>query len=298
MEKITPKEHQTVDAHTELIGLMAYPIRHSSSPAMHNEAFRYLGLNLAYMAFEVEQDQLEGAVNAIRALRMLGSNVSMPNKIKVKEYLDELSEAAELIGSVNTIVNDNGKLIGHNTDGLGYVQSLEYKGIPVKGKKFVIVGAGGAGTAMQIQCALSGAAEIHIFNTKDKFFDNALVTAEKIRSHTDCLVTVNDIADLDLLREKINACDILANSTGVGMKPLEGKTWLPDTSYLRPDLIVTDSIYAPTRTKFLQMAEEAGCKVVMNGFGMMLFQGAAAFKLWTGIDMPIEHIREVLNLKD
>lgn len=287
---------ERITGHTELIGLMAYPIRHSSSPAMHNEAFAYLGLDYAYLAFEVDNSTLEDAVKGIRALKLVGSNVSMPNKTVVGKYLDKLSPAAELCGAVNTITNENGVLTGHITDGIGYMQSLKDYDIDVIGKKMTIVGCGGAGTAIQIQAALDGVKELSIFNIKDAFWDKAQETVDKINERTNCKATLYDLADLDALRHEIADSYLLANATGMGMKPLEGQTWLPDTSYLRPDLIVTDTVYAPAKTKFLEMAEEVGCKK-MNGLGMMLFQGAAGFKLWTGKDMPIEHMKEVLGIK-
>ncbi|SHI63017.1 shikimate dehydrogenase [Pseudobutyrivibrio xylanivorans] len=287
---------ERITGHTELIGLMAYPIRHSSSPAMHNEAFAYLGLDYAYLAFEVDNSTLEDAVKGIRALKLVGSNVSMPNKTVVGKYLDKLSPAAELCGAVNTITNENGVLTGHITDGIGYMQSLKDYDIDVIGKKMTIVGCGGAGTAIQIQAALDGVKELSIFNIKDAFWDKAQETVDKINDRTDCKATLYDLADKDALRREIADSYLLANATGMGMKPLEGQTWLPDTSYLRPDLIVTDTVYAPAKTKFLEMAEEVGCKK-MNGLGMMLFQGAAGFKLWTGQDMPIEHMKEVLGIK-
>lgn len=287
---------ERITGHTELIGLMAYPIRHSSSPAMHNEAFAYLGLDYAYLAFKVDNDTLEDAITGMKALKMVGSNVSMPNKTVVHKYLDELSPAAELCGAVNTIVNDNGKLIGHITDGTGYMQSLKDYDIDVIGKKMTIVGAGGAATAIQIQAALDGVKEMSIFNIKDKFWGNAEETVEKINTKTDCKATLYDLADLDTLRKEINDSYLFANASGAGMKPLEDVAAIPDTSFLRPDLIVTDTVYSPAETKLLKMAKEVGCKR-MNGFGMMLFQGAAAFKLWTGQDMPIEHMKEVLGIK-
>ena len=160
---------ERLTGHTELIGLMAYPIRHSSSPAMHNEAFAYLGLDYAYLAFEVDNSTLEDAVKGIRALKLVGANVSMPNKTVVGKYLDKLSPAAELVGAVNTIVNRDGVLEGHITDGIGYMESLRDYDIDVIGKKMTIVGAGGAATAIEIQAALDGVAEISIFNIKDKF---------------------------------------------------------------------------------------------------------------------------------
>ena len=287
---------ERITGHTELIGLMAYPIRHSSSPAMHNEAFAQLGLDYAYLAFEVTNETLEDAVKGLRALQLKGSNVSMPNKTVVGQYLDELSPAAKLCGAVNTIVNENGKLTGHITDGIGYMASLKDNGIDVIGKKMTIAGAGGAATAIEIQAALDGVKEMSIFNIKDKFWENAEKTIEKIRSNTDCVVNLYDLDDKDKLKEVIADSYLFAQATGVGMKPLEGQSVIPDTSFLRPDLIVTDTVYAPRQTKLLEQAEEAGCKC-MNGLGMMLFQGDAAFHLWTGKHMPLEHMKKVLDIQ-
>ena len=268
---------ERITGHTELIGLMAYPIRHSSSPAMHNEAFAYLGLDYAYLAFEVDNNTLEDAVKGIRALKLVGSNVSMPNKTVVGQYLDKLSPAAELCGAVNTIVNDNGVLTGHITDGIGFMQALKDNDIDVIGKKMTIAGAGGAATAIEIQAALDGVKEISIFNIHDKFWANAEETVRKINEKTDCKATLYDLDDKEKLREEMADSYIFVNGTGVGMKPLEGMSVVPDT-------------------KMRSMAKEVGCKT-MNGLGMMLFQGAAAFKLWTGKDMPIEHMKEVLNIR-
>lgn len=287
---------ERITGHTELIGLMAYPIRHSSSPAMQNEAFAKLGLDYAYLAFEVDNDTLEDAITGLRALKMRGSNVSMPNKTVVHKYLDELSPAAEMCGAVNTIVNDNGKLTGHITDGIGYMQSLKDNDIDVIGKKMTIVGAGGAATAIEIQAALDGVSEISIFNRKDEFWANAEKTVEKINTKTNCKATLYDLADLDKLKEEIEDSYLFANATGMGMKPLEGQTYIPDKSFFRKDLIVTDVVYFPRETEMLRMAKEVGCKT-MNGLGMMLFQGSAAFELWTGQPMPIEYMKETLGIK-
>jgi len=289
MDKI---KHLT--GYTELVGLMAYPIRHSNSPAMQNEAFRMAGIDCVQLAFEVDNSTLEDAVKAIKALGMLGSNVSMPNKTVVGQYLDHLSPEAKLIGSVNTIVNDHGVLTGYCTDGIGYMAALKDNGIDVTGKKITIVGAGGAATAMQIQAALDGVKEISIFNVQDHFFEAGLETVRKINENTQCHARIFDLMDHEKLREEISSSYLLANASGLGMKPHEGETWLPDISYLRPDLIVTDTVYAPPMTRFLEMARKAGCKY-MNGLSMMLFQGAAAFKLWTGKEMPIEHMKKFIQ---
>lgn len=287
---------ERITGHTELIGLMAYPIRHSSSPAMHNEAFAYLGLDYAYLAFEVDNSTLEDAVKGIRALKMVGSNVSMPNKTVVGQYLDKLSPVAELCGAVNTIVNENGVLTGHITDGIGFMQALKDNDIDVIGKKMTIAGAGGAATAIEIQAALDGVKGISIFNVHDKFWANAEETVKRINERTNCKATLYDLDDKEKLREEMADSYIFVNGTGVGMKPLEGMSVVPDKSFFRPELIVVDVPYSPLETTMRKMAKEVGCKT-MNGLGMMLFQGAAAFKLWTGKDMPIEHMKELLNIR-
>ena len=287
---------ERITGHTELIGLIATPIRHSSSPRMHNEAFAKLGLDYAYLAFEVGTEDLEDTIKGFRAMKVRGSNVSMPNKTVVHKYLDKLSDAAEMCGAVNTIVNDNGVLTGHITDGIGYMSGLKDAGIDIIGKKMTIVGAGGAATAIQVQAALDGVKEISMFNRKDAFYERAQKTVKDINEKTNCKATLYDLDDLDKLKEEIASSYIFTNATGMGMKPLEGQTYIPDKSFLRKDLIVTDVVYAPAETALLKMAKEVGCKT-LNGFPMMLFQGAAAFKLWTNQDMPIEHVKEVMGIQ-
>ena len=287
---------ERITGHTELIGLIATPIRHSSSPRMHNEAFAKLGLDYAYLAFEVGTEDLEDTIKGFRAMKVRGSNVSMPNKTVVHKYLDKLSDAAQMCGAVNTIVNDDGVLTGHITDGIGYMSGLKDAGIDIIGKKMTIVGAGGAATAIQVQAALDGVKEISIFNRKDEFYERAQKTVKDINEKTNCKATLYDLEDLDKLKEEIASSYIFTNATGMGMKPLEGQTYIPDKSFLREDLIVTDVVYAPAETALLKMAKEVGCKT-LNGFPMMLFQGAAAFKLWTNQDMPIEHVKEVMGIK-
>lgn len=287
---------ERITGHTELIGLIAIPIRHSSSPRMHNEAFAKLGLDYAYLAFEVGNEELEDTIKGFRAMKVRGSNVSMPNKTVVHKYLDKLSDAAQMCGAVNTIVNDDGVLTGHITDGIGYMSGLKDAGIDIIGKKMTIVGAGGAATAIQVQAALDGVKEISIFNRKDEFYERAQKTVKDINEKTNCKATLYDLEDLDKLKEEIASSYIFTNATGMGMKPLEGQTYIPDKSFLREDLIVTDVVYAPAETALLKMAKEVGCKT-LNGFPMMLFQGAAAFKLWTNQDMPIEHVKEVMGIQ-
>ena len=264
--------------------------------SISNEAFAKLGLDYAYLAFEVGNEELEDTIKGFRAMKVRGSNVSMPNKTVVHKYLDKLSDAAEMCGAVNTIVNDDGVLTGHITDGIGYMSGLKDAGIDIIGKKMTIVGAGGAATAIQVQAALDGVKEISIFNRKDEFYERAQKTVKDINEKTNCKATLYDLEDLDKLKEEIASSYIFTNATGMGMKPLEGQTYIPDKSFLREDLIVTDVVYAPAETALLKMAKEVGCKT-LNGFPMMLFQGAAAFKLWTNQDMPIEHVKEVMGIQ-
>jgi len=284
---------ERITGHTELIGLMATPIRHSLSPTMHNEAFAKLGLDYAYLVFEVGNDKLEDAIQSIRALGLRGSNISMPNKQVVLKYLDKLSPAAEMVGAVNTIVNDDGVLTGHITDGTGFMLGLKQAGVDIIGKKMTICGAGGAATAICIQAALDGVSELSIFNRKDEFYKNSERTVAIINEKTECKATLYDLADDAMLRRQILESAIFTNATGVGMKPLQDQSLITDPTMLRPDLIVADTVYVPSETVLLKLARQQGCKTV-NGLGMMLWQGAAAFEIWTGKEMPVDYIKEVL----
>ena len=280
-----------ITGHTGLLALLGSPVGHSGSPAMYNYSFEKLGLDYAYVAFDVKEDEMEQAISAMRLFKMRGCNVTMPGKNIAVKFMDELSPAAELIGAVNTIVNDDGKLTGHNTDGIGFVQNLRENGVEVKGKKITIAGGGGAATAMQVQCALDGAREITIFNKKDAFFERTLQTAEKIRNAVDgIVVNVYDIVDVAKMTEEILSSDIFANATIVGMKPLDDQSVVKDLSAFHKDLVVCDAVYNPIETKLLREAKEAGCKCV-GGKGMLLWQGVAAFKLYTGQDMPVEEVK-------
>ncbi|MYU89801.1 shikimate dehydrogenase [Ligilactobacillus salivarius] len=289
---------ERIDGHTLLIGLMAYPIRHSMSPTMHNNAFAKLGLNYAYLAFEIDNDKLEKAVDAIRTLDMRGSNVSMPNKQKIIPYLDKLDPAAKMAGAVNTVVNDNGVLTGYTTDGTGFMKSLADEGLDIRGKKMTLAGAGGAGTPIAIQAALDGVKEISIFNLDDAQWEQAEKNAEIINRETDCKATLHHLEDKEDFKKEIASSYIYCDATGVGMKPLEDMTLVEDPSWFHKDMIVFDTVYAPRETKLMKVAKEAGVDHVLNGLGMMLEQGAEAFKLWTGEDMPVDYIRELLFSED
>ena len=284
---------RAITGHTELLGLIAYPIRHSMSPRMHNLALAELDLDYAYLAFEVDTDGLEQAVAGLKALRVRGWNVSMPNKIAIVPLLDDLSPAARLVGAVNTVVNDDGRLTGHVTDGTGYMTALREQGVDPAGGRMTIIGAGGAGTAIAIQAALDGVARIDVFNRRDAVWPVAEKTVRTIAEHTSATAVLHDLDDVDDLRACVAGSAVLANATNVGMGKLVGVSPLPTTDVLRPDLFVSDVVYSPARTTFLEQAEAAGCRT-MNGLGMMLHQGAAAFELWTGVPMPVDHVRAEL----
>jgi shikimate dehydrogenase len=215
----------------------------------------------------------------------------MPDKIAAAKNVDELSPAAKIIGAVNTIVNENGKLVGHITDGVGFNENLRDHGVEVKGKKITVVGGGGAATAIEVQSALDGAREISIFNRKDKFFSRIQETAEKIMAEVpDCKVNVIDLEDREAFKREILDSDILVNATIVGMKPMDDKSVVDDMSVFHEGLVVADTVYNPLETKLLKDAKDHGCKVV-NGKGMLLWQGVAAFKLWMGVDMPVDEVK-------
>ncbi len=281
-----------ISGHTGLLALIGSPVDHSGSPAMYNYSFERLGLDYAYVAFDVKEKDVKQALEAMKLFNMRGMNVTMPDKIEAARCMDELSDAARIIGAVNTIVNEDGKLVGHNTDGIGFVKNLEDYGVTVKDKKITVAGGGGAATSIQVQCALDGAKEITIFNKKDAFFERTLQTAEKIKNAVPgCVVNVYDIDDTAKMTEEIGSSDIFVNATIVGMKPMDDQSVVKDLSALRPGLVVADVVYNPVETKLLKDAKEAGCTCV-GGKGMLLWQGVAAFQLYTGKDMPVEEVRE------
>lgn len=280
-----------ISGKTGLLGLIGSPVAHSGSPAMYNYSFELLDMDYKYLAFDIKMDKVENAISAIKTFNMKGANVTMPCKSAVCDYMDELSPAARIIGACNTIVNDNGKLTGHITDGQGYVRNLKENGVEVKGKKLTIMGAGGATTAIQVQCALDGAREISIFNKKDDFFERAEKTVEDIKKEVPtCIVNLYDLDDTEKLYDEIANSDILTNATLVGMKPYENDTNILDTSVFRKDLVVTEVVYNPIKTKMILDAKDKGCKVI-DGKGMLLYQGVEAFKLFTGKDMPVKEVK-------
>ena len=277
---------------TRLLGLIGSPVGHSGSPAMHNYGFQALGIDAAYLAFDIKEDQVKDAISAVRTLNMQGLNVTMPCKTEAAKYMNELSPAARLIGAVNTVVNRDGKLYGHITDGEGFVANLKDHEVSIGKKDIVIFGAGGAATAILVQCALDGANSVTVINPRDDFFGRAEEMHKKLREETpDCDITLIDLADEAAVKEAVSKTDILINGTLLGMKPKEDTSVIRDTSLFRKDMVVADVVYNPKETKLLREAKAAGCRTV-QGDGMLLWQGVAAFKLFTGQDMPVKEVKE------
>ncbi|MBP1045672.1 shikimate dehydrogenase [Enterococcus sp. BWM-S5] len=284
----------TITGHTRLIGLFADPIRHSVSPMIQNTALQALEIDAVYLAFELGEERLTQAIDSIRALDMLGANLSMPHKMAAVPMMDELSEAAKLVGAINTIVNENGKLTGYTTDGTGFMRSLKDQEIDIIGKKMTIIGAGGAATAIIVQAALDGVKEIAVYNRRDEFFEKVKEKLIYIEKNTDCSIHLHDLTEQEELTKDILESGLLVNATGVGMKPNLDASPIEDFTMLRADLPVYDVIYTPRETRLLKEAKARGAKT-MNGLGMLLYQGAAAFELWTGKEMPIEKVKPIIE---
>lgn len=285
---------ERISGTTGLLALIGSPVGHSGSPAMYNYSFDRLGLDYIYTAFDVREEDVPRALDAMRLFHMRGMNVTMPDKIAAAKNVDELSPAAALVGAVNTIVNEDGHLVGHMTDGTGFVLNLQDHGVDIRGKKMTIVGGGGAATAIEVQCALDGMREISIFNIRDRFFPRIEETAKRIMEKVpDCKVQVFDLGDRESFRQEIRDSDLLVNATILGMKPMDDKSVVEDADReaFHEGLVVADTVYNPLETKLLREAREAGLKTV-GGKGMLLWQGVAAFHLFTGQEMPVEEVKE------
>ncbi|BCJ88557.1 shikimate dehydrogenase [Effusibacillus dendaii] len=274
------------NGHLTLIGLFGHPIHHSRSPLMQNAAFRAKGLPYTYVAFDVFPEQLKTAAESIRILGMRGVNVTIPHKVDIMACLDELSPAAKLIGAVNTVVNEKGTLIGHNTDGSGYVRSLlEETRLSLPDANVLVLGAGGAARAVAAAMALQGAKRIQIVNR----------TPEKGRELAERLGTFcpAEAVSYQDLPELVSEADLLVNTTSVGMHPNEQEIPLPP-DLLHEKLVVSDLIYNPRQTRLLWEAAKRGAKT-HGGLGMFIYQGAEAFTLWTGEDAPVELMRKTIE---
>jgi shikimate dehydrogenase len=271
-----------VSGKTKVCTLIGDPVEHSLSPLIHNAAFEYLGLDYIYVAFTVKKEGLRDAISGVRGLGIYGVNVTMPHKTEVIQYLDVLDETAKNVGSVNTILNRDGKLIGYTTDGAGTVNALRYYGVDPSGKKVVILGAGGS--SRSISFTLAGMTkELVILN-------RTLEKAERLRkdlSQTSGITSRIVAAELnsEALKRELSDADILINATSVGMKNAD-ETPVP-SSLLKPHLVVFDLVYDPIETRLLREARIVGAKTV-DGLAMLIHQGAASFEIWSGMEAPVD----------
>ena len=280
-----------IDGYTRLAAVVANPIKHSISPFIHNRAFEATNTNGVYLAWEVEGTDLAETVANIRRYQMFGINLSMPYKEQVIPYLDQLSEEARLIGAVNTVVNREGTLIGYNTDGKGFFKSLP--SFKISRKKLVLLGAGGAAKAILAQAILDGVSQISVF-VRSSSMEKTRPYLEKLQNETGFKADLFALEDVSELQARITDSDLLVNATSVGM---DGVSQPIPTSIVLPEkILVADVIYQPFETPFLKWARNQGNQSI-NGLGMLLYQAAEAFELWTGKEMPTDQIWELLKQK-
>ena len=280
-----------IDGYTRLAAVVANPIKHSISPFIHNSAFEATNTNGVYLAWEVDEAELAETVANIRRYQMYGINLSMPYKEQVIPYLNQLSEEACLIGAVNTVVNREGTLIGYNTDGKGFFKSLP--SFKISRKRLVLLGAGGAAKAILAQAILDGVSQIAVF-VRSSSIEKTRPYLEKIQNATGFRVDLFALEDVQDLQDSITQADLLVNATSVGM---DGSSQPIPTSIILPEkLLVADVIYQPFETPFLKWAKNQGNQSI-NGLGMLLYQAAEAFELWTGKEMPTDQIWELLKQK-
>ena len=280
-----------IDGYTRLAAVVANPIKHSISPFIHNRAFEATHTNGVYLAWEIEGTDLAETVANIRRYQMFGINLSMPYKEQVIPYLDQLSEEARLIGAVNTVVNREGTLIGYNTDGKGFFKSLP--SFKISWKRMVLLGAGGAAKAILAQAILDGVSQVSVF-VRSGSIEKTRPYLEKLQNETGFKVDLFALEDVSELQARITDSDLLVNATSVGM---DGVSLPISASVLLPErLLVADVIYQPFETPFLKWARNQGNHAV-NGLGMLLYQAAEAFQLWTGKEMPTAQIWELLKQK-
>lgn len=270
---------------TRITGLFGYPVFHTVSPGMQNAAFRYLGLDIIYLPFSVHPADLGCAVKSLAALGFIGINVTVPHKQTIIKYLDEIADSAKMIGAVNTVLVKGKRLIGYNTDGVGFVESLrrDYK-YKLNGKTMFLLGAGGAGRAVAIQGALSGLKKVYISDTIQARAENLISNVPKCKA---ILIT-----DKQRIKDAINDSDIIVNATPVGLHK-EDPISIPK-EFIPMNKLVYDLIYNPKKTKLLK--EVKGCRTV-NGLGMLLHQGARAFEIWTGKKAPVKIMRRAIVWK-
>ncbi len=280
-------ESRLISGTTRVCGVIGDPIEHTMSPVMHNAVFKELGMDYLYVAFRVRKEELGEAIRGMRALSIRGLNITIPHKVDVIPFLDELDPLAERIGAVNTIVNDAGVLKGYNTDATGFRQALLEREVEPKGKNVVILGAGGASRAISFILAERGA-NLVILNRLLEL-DWAEELARQISQ-----VFEKEIEALKLDEENLTAvlggADILVNATSVGMSPNVDETPVP-AKLLNSGLVVFDIVYNPIKTKLLREAEAAGAKTI-GGLNMLAWQGALAFEQFTGQKAPVDLMRK------
>ncbi len=264
-----------ITGRTKVTGLIGFPVEHSLSPIMHNRAFEELRLNYCYVTFPVEPSRLKDAINGVRALNISGVNVTVPHKEAVIQFLDSIDSEAEEIGAVNTIVNRNGHLRGYNTDGRGFMASLNENSIDVSNKRIFLVGAGGASKAVAYYLVK----EAKVLYVYDIDRGKAQTLAGSLKGN------VRVVEGLELVKDS----EVIINATPLGLK--EGDPSPVNPEFLARGQIVYDLIYK--RTEFLKEAESRGC-ITMDGLGMLLWQGVFAFELWTGMKPPVEIMRKAL----
>ena len=276
-----------ISGKTRICGVIGDPIEHTMSPAMQNAAFRDKGIDYLYVPFRVKPENLGKAVEGMRALNIKGLNVTIPHKVAVIPFLDELDDLAEKIGAVNTIVNEDGILRGYNTDATGFLRALLESGIELEDKNIVILGAGGASRAISLTLA-EGGANLVILNRLLE-----LDWAEELAGRLSQICT-SEVKALELNRQNLlrtlDKATLLVNTTSVGMSPNIEQTPV-DSDLLRQDLTVFDIVYNPVKTRLLREAEAAGAKAI-SGVEMLVWQGALAFELWTGLKAPVELMKK------
>ena len=278
---------RNISGRTRLCGIIGDPVEHSMSPLIQNAAFNKMGIDYLYVPFKVKKEELGKAIDGMRALNIRGLNVTIPHKVAVIQFLDELDPLAERIGAVNTIVNNDGILTGYNTDAGGFLQALVKSGVEPRGKKVVILGAGGASRAVSFTLADSGA-HLVILNRLLEL-DWAKELADRISQ-----IFAMEVEALELNRENLamalREADILVNATSVGMTPNIDETPV-NSDLLKPGLIVFDVVYSPIKTRLLREAEQAGAKTI-SGLDMLIWQGVLAFEKWTGLKAPVKVMKE------
>ena len=281
-----------IDGYTRMAAVIAKPIRHSISPFIHNHAYQLTATNAVYLAWEVAEEQVEQSLQQLRVLDMLGANISMPYKKKVLPYLDQVDESAQLIGSVNTIVQKDGCLTGYNTDGLGFLKSLP-KTFSIKDKKLVLLGAGGAATAIVLEAVRQGVAEIHLF-VRPESLAKYQATFSPLSEALSFSIVLHDLSRRDQVNAMMVGTDLLINATGLGMDGVSLP--VPKDFTFPKGCLVADLAYFPAKTPFLQLAEEQELQTV-NGLGMLFHQAALAFELMTYKTFPEQEVWQALKLE-